>query len=114
MHMVNLGLWKDLLECVFCDMKKTLQEPTISTGNASKSKKIFSDKAFSDLLGDVKKRLGNYDASTCGFTVEPKIRNIAAYLMERNADKTKGSKGIKARQHNQLMMVICSKSGYQW
>ena len=76
-------------------------------------KKIFSDKAFSDLLGDVKKRLGNYDASTCGFTVEPKIRNIAAYLMERNADKTKGSKGIKARQHNQLMMVICSKSVYQ-
>ena len=57
MHMVNLGLWKDLLECVFCDMKKTLQEPTISTGNASKSKNIFSDKAFSDLLGDVKNAL---------------------------------------------------------
>ena len=75
--------------------------------------KIFSEKAFSDLLGDVKKRLENYDASTCGFTVEPKIRNIAAYLMERNADKTKGSKRIKARQHNQLMMVICSKSVYQ-
>ena len=108
MHMVNLGLWKDLLECIFVDMKETLQAPTLTSltpSGGSKTKKLFSEKAYTDLLGEVKKRLGHYTANTCGFTVEPKIRNIAAYLMERNADKHKGSKGIKARQHNQLMMV---------
>jgi hypothetical protein len=94
-------------------MKKTLQGPCFDTPtrkDPNKKRKVFSDKAFTDLLNEVKKRLGNYEVSTCGFAVEPKIQNIAAYLMERNADKAKGSKGIKARQHNQLMMVILKNS----
>jgi hypothetical protein len=116
MHMVNLGLWINLLECIFVDMKKTLQGPAVhapTTKDKNAKRKVFSDKAFTDLLNEVKKRLGNYEVSTCGFAVEPKIQNIAAYLMERNADKSKGSKGIKARQHNQLMMVIVQIACYQ-